>query len=508
MSLSVNNNITALNAWGNLKKTDFMMSKSMEKLSSGLRINRAADDPAGLVISEKMRAQLAGLDAAVKNSEKAINMIATAESALDQVQKLLDKMRQLALDSANSGVNDAASLQANQDELDEAIASITRIADYTQFGTKKLLNGTLGTNFTADTSDTLGAKISAASFKGITDTDKAGTVTLQITDQAEQASVTLTLGGKAISATNEVLIRSVAFTLNGVTISAASGTAMDDLARTINGYSDTTGVTATWSSTNDVLVLKSDDYGSEKYVTLSNTVGTYSTGTALYSVAAATDYGVDYQATATYADGNTTTFDQGKGLTLIDSLGNTIVLSTGTIASGTTTYDVGTLSVNQAKFQVGANENQTVTVSVQSVKAANLGIGATYTDANGTSQNVSTFASLDKLKSGGAYTNGVFVDGGADAIAQAIGVIDEALDEISTVRGELGAVESSTLQVQLNNLRVSYENLQAAESTIRDTDMTSEMANFTKYQIMMQAGTAMLAQANQSPNIILQLLAS
>ena len=141
MSLSINNNITALNAWRNLKNTDMKMSGSMEKLSSGLRINRAADDPAGLVISEKMRAQLSGLGAAAKNTEKAINLISTAEAALDKVNELLLKMRALTVDTANLGVTDADMAKANQNELDEAIDSITRIGNNTQFGTKKLING-------------------------------------------------------------------------------------------------------------------------------------------------------------------------------------------------------------------------------------------------------------------------------------------------------------------------------------------------------------------------------
>ena len=135
MSLSINNNITALNAWRNLKMTDSKMSGSMEKLSSGLRINRAADDPAGLVISEKMRAQLSGLGTAAKNAEKAINMIGTAEAALDKVNELLLKMRALVVDTANLGVTDQQMAKANQQELDEIIDSLDRIGANTQFGT-------------------------------------------------------------------------------------------------------------------------------------------------------------------------------------------------------------------------------------------------------------------------------------------------------------------------------------------------------------------------------------
>jgi flagellin len=503
MSLSINNNITSLNAWRNLKQTDSRMSRTMEKLSSGLRINRAADDPAGLVISEKMRAQLVGLDAAVKNSEKAINMIQTTEAALDQVQKLLDKMRQLALDSANSGVNDSAMLNANQDELDEAIDSITRIANYTQFGTKKVLDGTLGT--TVDTStgaSTFTDELSSASFKGISETDKSGTVSINVTDQAEKASVSVVAYTATTISSGGTLVKSVAFTINGVTVSVASGTSMANAANSINGYSDATGVTASWDTGSNTLTLSTTRYGSDKYVAFSQNTAT--TTTMIATAATSTsDFGEDYQATVTYADGDTSVFDQGTGLTMVDSLDNTIVLEDADLTTANGSLTMGTLDVNEAKFQVGANENQTITITVQSVKAVHLGSGATYGDAE---DSVTLFASLERLKSGQAYTNGVFVDGSGDAIAQAIGVVDKALDEISSVRGQLGAIQSDNLQVQLDALRVSYENLQAAEAGIRDTDMTLEMAQFTKYQIMMQAGTAMLAQANQIPNNVLQLL--
>ena len=168
MSLSINNNITALNAWRNLKNTDMKMSGSMEKLSSGLRINRAADDPAGLVISEKMRAQLSGLGAAAKNTEKAINMISTAEAALDKVNDLLLKMRALVVDTANLGVTDQQMAKANQQELDETIKSITRIGENTQFGTKKILDGTYS-NGAADLVFQIGANDGQRVSVNITD---------------------------------------------------------------------------------------------------------------------------------------------------------------------------------------------------------------------------------------------------------------------------------------------------------------------------------------------------
>jgi len=513
MSLSINNNITALNAWRNLKGSDNKLSSSMEKLSSGLRINRAADDPAGLVISEKMRAQLVGLTAATKNSEKAINMIQTAEAALDQVQKLLDKMRQLALDSANSGVNDDAMLAANQAELDEAISSITRIANYTQFGTKKLLDGSLGSKFTASSAETnFNDHVSASSFTGVTDSGKDGAMTVTVTQLATTTHVSIASGSLAITTGAGVLSNEATFTINGVDFTIASGTAMSSVITTINGRSSDTGVTASATGTYG-LRLDATNYGSNYDVVFTSAANELTTAA---SSPTQTD-GVNMQATVTFADGSTSTMNQGTGLNLVDADGNAIVLNeitTGSAGSGLvalvtgSAYSIGSLDVNEATFQIGANESQTVTVSVQSTSALSLGINAQYTDANSVTGNVTTFANIDQLKSGtgGALSGGVFVDGTADQMAQSIGVIDEAIEDISTIRGNLGAIQADNLQPGLESLRVAYENLQAAESTIRDTDMSLEMANFTKNQIMMQAGTAMLAQANQIPSTILKLL--
>ncbi|MDF1555892.1 MAG: hypothetical protein P1P84_22650, partial [Deferrisomatales bacterium] len=182
MSLMINQNITSLNAWRNLNKTDRMMSSTMEKLSSGLRINKAADDPSGLVISEQMRAQVVGLNAAIKNSEKGISMIQTAEGALDKVHGLLDKMRGLALDSANSATSDANMLAANQAELDNIIDTITRISDNTQYGTKKLLDGTNAVTGTLTAGSTGATAVSGIAFAaGQEPTDIALSVVATVT---------------------------------------------------------------------------------------------------------------------------------------------------------------------------------------------------------------------------------------------------------------------------------------------------------------------------------------
>ncbi|WP_025321211.1 flagellin N-terminal helical domain-containing protein [Deferrisoma camini] len=486
MSLSINNNITSLNAWRNLKQTDFRMSKTMEKLSSGLRINRAADDPAGLVISEKMRAQLVGLDAAAKNAEKAINMVQTAEAALDQVQKLLDKMRQLTVDTLNLGVNDDAMRKANQDELDEAIQSVTRIASYTQFGTKKLLDGSLGNTTTVYATD----KIDSVTFGGsnvVASMD--GTFAVKLDQIAQQAVKSFTISTDLASvSTSGGLLANATFTLNGVTITGSAG---KNIASVINAYKASTGVSATVSS--GKLILKTTAYGDDATITLLAASGELDTANV-----SATDTGQDAKATVSFANGSTLAFSNtsyNDGLTVSDGNGNVITFgSWATYASnsGDTISVAGNLEANNVRFQVGANATQFVSITIGSVKASKLGTGVT---------NDSGYTSLSDLQ-----TNSVLKNGSSDNIEDALKIIDKAIDQVSDLRGKLGAVQADNLQVQLDRIRIAYENLQASESTIRDTDMTLEMAQFTKYQIMMQAGTAMLAQANQIPNNILQLL--
>ena len=593
MSLSINNNITSLNAWRNLKLTDARMSKTMEKLSSGLRINRAADDPAGLVISEKMRAQLVGLDAAVKNSEKAINMIQTAEAALDQVQKLLDKMRQLAIDTANLGVNDDAMRQANQDELSEAIDSITRIANYTQFGTKELLDGSNA--LTAQITDNAGTDVDVVkstleggSYKLNVAVDTAGTTTgsftntgaavvdaAQTAEDLSEGSHTLTVSGslESVAEANDTsnIVSSITAVDGTTTYSDVSSdttftfTVVDNAGNLEFSWDDGNGNTGTldFDETSAADALTFAPYaGTQISFTVDGTAATAGDTFDLVVTAstaqASLDSGtaVSFSSNSTLTSVNLTSGDAGGGTTAFDLSG---VKSGGTLNTGTDTFSVtktvysgtlskadgsdagasvnfkandtnvdftagaegelGTLTLNFGAtvaagditlstddsnglvFQVGANENQTIKVGIQSVKAADLGKGAYYTNADGVRTRVTAFSSVAELK-----TKLVLKEGSADDIAQAVGVVDKALEEVSNIRGTLGAVQADNLQVQLDSLRVSYENLQAAESTIRDTDMTLEMANFTKYQIMMQAGTAMLAQANQIPNNILQLL--
>ena len=229
MSLSIANNVSALNARNNLNRASSMLSKSIERLSSGFKVNRGADGPAALVISEKQRAQISGLRAAIDNTEKAVSVVQTAEGALNEINSLLVKIRSLAIDSANTGVNDDDALAANQAEIDNALDTISRIANNTQFGQKKLLDGTVGIQgVTTDTDVT---------FINATSDTSAGSYEVNITQAGGRANTTATAQTGDL-AVDEIL------TVNGVSISLNAGLSRAEVQARINEFSGQTGVVA------------------------------------------------------------------------------------------------------------------------------------------------------------------------------------------------------------------------------------------------------------------------
>ena len=510
MSLRINNNIASVNGHRNLLKNTEMVSKSLERLSSGLKINRAADGAAGLIISEQMRAQLGGLNQAISNSEQAVTMVQTAEGALDEVSNLLNKARSLAIHAANEGVNDTNQLVADQGELDNIIDSINRIADTTQFGTKKLLDGSLGTgvsNNSAVASVKLGGDYASLVSAG---SASKGYHTLSVTQVATQASKVIlltgadifTVGGISGAASTDKVQDTFTMSINGVKLTISSGTTRDQMVQQFNAVGKSVGFTAALTGLNSgSLVLTAENYGRSfdfdvQYVSGASGASLVNNGTETAGVdAKATLYlyngnntGVGDNGTATTGAAQTMTFSatgsDSTGLRMTSGSGSVIVLSTN-VASGVIAGAVNA-TTSGATFQTGANAGQTATVELASVGANQLGVGGS-----------GTYTTLNALK-------GSSLIGGA--ANEALKVIDKAIDDVTTIRGGLGAFQANTLETNISSLRVTVENLTAAESTIRDVDFAAESAKFTKYNILAQSATAMLAQANQLPQGVLQLL--
>ena len=471
MSLKLANNVGALTAQNNLNRSSSALNKSLERLSSGLKVNRGADGPAALVISEQQRAQIAGLQQAIDNTEKGVSVVQTAEGALTEINSLLVKIRGLALDSANAGVNDDDALAANQAEIDNALDTINRIANNTQFGTKKLLDGSAG----------LSGVTTNASVQYLTASDDttAGSYVVNVTTAAERAEVlATTTQGTATLAQDEIV------TINGVNISLSAGLDRAGVQNRINEFTGQTGVVAEDDNTTATQTrLRTVDFGTDASLSVvSNQSGA---GSAGFTTSIETDTGGNIAGTI---GGNAAT---GSGNVLTGTTGATdgvaLQFSEAADAQVSASGALGTVTVtdNSLTFQIGANQNQTVDIAIDKVNPTSLGLGVSNNQFN--------------------TLNDVNVTNTSKA-QDTIAIVDKAIDEVTNLRGALGAFQQNTLESTASNLRATLENTVNAESIIRDTDFAEEISNFTKYQTLVQAGTNVLGNANQTSQLVLSLL--
>ena len=472
MSFRVNTNVAAVGAMRNLSATNTEFGKSMSRLSTGLRIANAADDPAGLIASESFRAQITGIDQANRNSQDAINYAKTAEGALGEVNTLLKDARTLAVASGNTATLSTGQQQANQAQLKSIVESVTRIANTTQYGNKKLLDGTSGTSSAVTDGTNVGAISIGGTVGGAAAT--SGTVTLNSLTAATQATVN-SKGFAALTTTTNA----GSFSLNGVTFNSSASTTAGDLIDNVNKASQQTGVTASYDGTQ--IVLKSNEFGSNGKINLTD-------GNAVLRATAGTDTAAGTDATASINVGGTVAaFTGGQngngGLTLSDADGNTVTLNQVGNSSTTTARAIGQVTTGNSQFQIGANAGQTASLSIGNFAASNLGGGAV---------SGKTLANLDLSTASGA--------------ADALKVIDKAIEDVTKARGSIGNFQRNVLESNVRSLGVAKENLSATESSIRDVDVADEMTKYTKLQILQQAGMSVLSQANSAPQSVLSLL--
>jgi flagellin len=478
MSFRINTNIPGMIAHRNASTSGSSLQESISRLSSGMRINTAGDDPAGLIASEGLRAQIASIESASRNNQDAINFSKTAEAALAEVNKLLSDARALAITAGNSATLSASQNQANQDQLVSIASSVTRIALNTQFGTRRLLDGSSGVQ--AQISDA--SRIQGMSFAGTfagTPITSNGLVSVSVSTQATRASFS------SATLTGGVVLNAGSVNINGTSFSFPTGTTGAAVVASINSSSSQTGVTANFNATSNVITLSSSKYGASQAINFTDPSGVISAaGTNVAPT------GTNAIATASISvNGSTRTaiFTGGKnatdGLALSDADGNVVRLTEfGNTNLGVTTT-VGQVAAGVASFQIGANVNQTAQLSLPNLTASNLG-----NDILG-NVNLST---IDLSTATGA--------------SQAIQVIDRAIEQVSASRGRIGQFTKYILDSNNRSLAAARENMAATESAIRDVDMASEMTQFTKFQVMQQAGTAILAQANNLPQNVLSLV--
>ncbi|SES39352.1 flagellin [Actinokineospora terrae] len=389
MSLRINSNIAAMNAYRNLSVNDKQMQGSLEKLSSGLRINRSADDAAGMSIAQGLQSQIGGLKVATRNAQDGVNVVQTADGALNESAEILQRMRDLAVQAANGGSQDTNAQAAAQTEFGQLQSELDRIAKTTSFGGQKLLavgtaGGTaytgsfqVGANNTTD--DRINVSMDASVF-GAAGTKASNTLSGTFSAALDTETITASIGG------------------NGATVTLNSPSSLDDVVNQLNGN-------ASFSAS---------------FV--------------------ATKAGADLKISSKVAQAETITVSSSAaGLTA----GTAVAGTTGSTATG---FD-----------------------------SAGLGVGNTVSLNNTTNAR------------------------------NAIDAVDAAIKNLSTARSQLGAYQNR-FEHTINNINVQVENLSASKSAITDTDMAQEMVKFTRSQILSQAGTAMLAQANQAPQSVLQLL--
>lgn len=466
--LSLVNNMASQIAQNNLSNANNALNTSLQRLSSGLRINSGADDPAGLVISQEQMAQMSGLQTAITNTSKATNVVQIADGALNETNSLLLQIRGLAVDAANAGVNNPNSLAADQAQIANALATITRIATSTQFGSNKLLDGSHAASTTSTNS-------------GYTAVNP-GTLTTGNYD------VTITSAGTAatVTAANAAVTNGNAETLNinGVQIAIAANSDGNAMAAAINAYTSQTGVTAANSS--GTLALYSTTFGSGHTISVSLASGTSdSTGLVGATSKDGTDIAGTIDGTAAVGVGNTLYATSGP------ASGLSVTVATNSGSSNTTQNTGTTIEVNANNallFQIGANSGQSASLTIQAMTADNLGLNA----SGNTSTTMLSLAQINVMDSNNA--------------SNVLAIVDKAIGDVSSLAGTLGAFQNNTLQATAANLQTSLQNTTQANSTIRDTNFATETATYTQNQVLVQAGTQVLKNANQLPQLALSLL--
>ena len=489
MASVINTNVQALNAQRNLGKSSNVLSTALQRLSSGLRINSAKDDAAGLAISERMTSQIRGLNQAARNANDGISLSQAAESSMSSMTDTLQRIRELAVQSSNA-TNSATDRQALQNEVNQLVAELDRQAVSAEFNGMKLFDGSFGTasfQIGANAKETIST--TTANFRtaqyGVNRVVGYGTSGAAATD----ANMAAGLGNRIAG---ETLV------ING-SIGSSTITVADSSAKTaaqqVNAVTASTGVKATAST--EVTNMAFGAAGTYKFSLKSDNATAV---TVSFSLTAAT--GADALTSAVTAindqsakTGVTASVNTaGTGLSLTNETGNTIYIANGAGNTNAGTIVAGGV-VNGTVAAVGAADNA-IAITGQLTLTSDKTFSATGDAAE--SLTAATISSTLNAVNALDITN--------FANAQlAINIVDGAMGSVNLQRAKFGAMQSR-FETAISNLNVSSENLSAARSRIRDTDYAQETAALTRGQILQQAGTAMLAQANALPNAVLTLL--
>jgi flagellin len=475
----INTNVTSLIAQRVLKKNNESLNTSLERLSTGLKINRGSDNPAGLIASEILRGEKKGIQTAIDNAGRASNVIGTAEGGLTEVSSLLTELQSLVSQSANSAGLSPEETAANQLQVDSILGTINRISDSTQFGGTKLLNGSLDYTLSGGGTSAFGSiQVNSSQLPA----GATQSVTVTVTNSATQGRVSFT--GSGLTASGTTL--EIAGATGTQQLSFAGSASISDIATAINAITSITGVTA--SASGNVLSFGAEQYGSSNFVSVRSVAGqSLSIAGGTSGKAYGTDAVVNVNGAAATVNGLDVTY-RSAALDIefqLTSTGYNGLTAAGLNNGQTTTFGI---TGGGATFSLGSKvtENGKANIGIKSVSTSSLGNGVV--------------GYLNSLGSGGANSLT-----SAD-LSSAQKIIDSSIKQVSQLRGRLGAFQKYTIGSTVNALGVAYENASAAESAIRDTDFADETASLTRSQILSQSATQILSTANSSPQAALSLL--
>ncbi len=473
--MRINHNALALNANNHLKKVEGNLSTSISKLSSGYKINKASDDAAGMAISQKMQTQIRGLSRANNNAGDGVSLVQTAEGAIDEIQSILKRIRELTVQAANETYGDDDITSINN-EIVELQNEIDQISKNTQFNGRSLLNGESDRRCYSDDK--------GLSVLSITDGVANGKYGMEVTSVGTQASYN---GGTmaGVSTTKIMAGQEGTYTINGVTVSIEVGDTVEEAFERLRDAFDKIdlelyatndgGATSTTINQATSLSVKSKYAGTAERIelTCSNTALSSMMGLSPVSTTG-TDAVVSIDTSTEYADTATIT---SSGNTIIikdrDGFEMKVNIDPDKVTTGVQA-ELTVLSAGALVLQIGADEGQTLNVTLPKITSETLGIDRV---------NISTH----------------------ELASKAIDLLDAAVKKTSEIRSKIGAYQNR-LEHTMENLDITEENLTSAISRITDTDMAEEMATYTQYNVLSQASIEMLSKANARPESLLQLL--
>jgi flagellin len=486
----INQNIPSLIAQRVLGNQNKGLAQSLQRLSTGLRINRGADDPAGLIASENLRAEKTAINSAISNSQRAEQVVNVAEGGLQEISNMLVELQGLVGATANEAGVSQEERDANQLQIDSILQTIDRIANATSFQGTKLLNGNFDYTVSGQSTSLTDVTINAAK---LADSGDARAVTVTVLQSAQTGAVFLSTGATFGNGGSGEVSFEITGTKGVQQFTFASGTSQANILAAINSFKDALGVSAVQNGTDAARVqINSTGYGADSFVRVKE-LSNENAGTSFIFSSAASATSVDdlkdYGRNATILINGTQATTDGlsarvssDGFDVSVSIDGTSALNA---AGQSSTFHI---TGGGANFNLAPSVNLAgkVSLGIETVTTGNLGGGGA--------------GFLSDLKSGGAAN----VQNGD--LSQAQEVIDSAIKQVSSLRGRLGAFQKNVVGATISSLGVALENTTAAESAIRDTDFASETAAMTRAQILSQAATQSLALANSAPQQVLSLI--